>query len=157
AQPQHPAVITSWFPGDTTGQPVTRTDDAISAFVPSFFDNEGRWGLHDSRIDGAPFQLFEDGTLIASSEGWFGTYNVTPGSHRYRADLTVTRNAPFWALSTKTHTLWAFRSATTAPGATEAVPLLVLDYNPGTLDLLNRAVRGTTQKITVTAHRQQLA
>jgi subtilisin family serine protease len=152
SQPQAPNIIEHWVEGDT-GQPVTRTGDAINAFVPEWFDDSQHFGLHDTRTDTADLTLSEDGTQIAESEGWLGTYDVSPGSHRYRAELDVTRSAPFITLSTHTHTLWAFRSATPADGVTQVLPLLVADWSFGGLDLLGQASRGT-QKIVVSVHRQ---
>jgi hypothetical protein len=151
-QPQAPNVIQHWVEGDN-GEPVTRTGDTITGFIPEFFDTEQHFGTHDSRFDDAPFQLFEDGNLVAEGQGFFGSADVSAGSHRYRGELDVTRTAPFWALSTRTHTLWAFRSATPPDGVTEVLPLLVADWSIGQLDLLNRASRGT-QKIVVGVHRQ---
>ncbi len=151
-QPQAPNVIQHWVEGDN-GEPATRTGDTITAFIPEFFDAEQHFGLHDSRFDDAPFQLSEDGNVIAEGQGWLGSADVSPGSHRYRAELDVTRTAPFWALSTRTHTLWAFRSATPPDGVTQVLPLLVADWSIGQLDLLSQASRGT-QKIVVNVHRQ---
>jgi subtilisin family serine protease len=152
SQPQAPNIIQHWVEGDT-GQPVTRTGDAINAFVPEWFDDSQHFGLHDNRTDTADLTLSEDGTQIAESEGWLGTYDVSPGSHRYRAELDMTRSAPFITLSTHTHTLWAFRSATPPDGVTQVLPLLVADWSFGQLDLLGQANRGT-QKIVVSVHRQ---
>jgi hypothetical protein len=151
-QPQAPNVIQHWVEGDN-GEPATRTGDTITAFIPEFFDTKQHFGTHDSRFDDAPFQLSEDGNVVGESQGFFGSYDVSPGSHRYRAELTVTRTAPFWARSTKTNTLWAFRSSTPPDGVTAALPLLVADWSIGQLDLLSQAGRGT-QKIVVNVHRQ---
>ncbi|HKE50220.1 MAG TPA: S8 family serine peptidase [Actinomycetes bacterium] len=152
-QPQHPSVIRT-YTGTDNGEPVVREGNTITGFVPSFVDQNGRWGTHDSRIDSAPFRLFENGTQIAQSEAFFGSYGVSGGPASYRAELDVTRTAPFWRLSTNTHTSWTFDSAPPPEGERQSVPLLLVDYNLGALDLQNRAHRGD-QNITLTAHRQQ--
>jgi hypothetical protein len=151
-QPQHPGVIRTY--GTDDGQPVVREGNTITGFVPSFMDAKGRWGLHDGRTDSAPFKLFENGSLIAQSEGFFGSYGVAGSPATYRAELDVTRAAPYWRQSTNTHTVWTFNSAPPPADTTEAVPLLVADYDVGPLDLLNRSQRGD-QNITLFAHRQQ--
>ncbi len=152
-QPQRPSVIRT-YTGADLGEPVVREGNTITGFVPSFMDAFGRWGTHDSRTDSAPFQLFENGSLIASSEAFFGSYGVSGSPASYRAELDVTRVAPYWQLSTNTHTTWTFDSAPPGPGVTEALSLLLVDYDLGPLDSVNRAVRGN-QKIELVAHRQQ--
>ena len=117
-------------------------------------DPVGRWGLHDSRTDSAPFQLFENGSLIAQSEGFFGSYAVAGSSASYRAELDVTRTAPYWTQSTNTHTTWTFDSAPPPAGVRAVLPLLLVEYNIDGLDLQNRSPRGT-QVIDLFAHRQQ--
>lgn len=152
-QPQRPSVIRT-YTGFDLGEPVVREGNTITGFVPSFVDEVGRWGLHDSRTDSAPFQLFENGAQIAQSEGFFGSYDVSGSPASYRAELDVTRTAPYWTLSTRTHTSWTFDSAPPPGGGPASVPLLLVDYDLGPLDLLNRAERGT-QKIELFPHRQQ--
>jgi subtilisin family serine protease len=152
-QPQHPGVIRT-YTGSDLGEPVVREGNTITGFVPSFMDANGRWGLHDSRTDSAPFQLFENGTQIAQSEGFFGSYEVSGSPASYRAELDVTRTAPYWRLSTNTHTSWTFDSAPPPQGQQQSVPMLLVDYDLGPLDLINRAHRGD-QNIELHLHRQQ--
>ena len=151
AQPQRPGVIRNYEIGDN-GEPVVREGNTITGFVPSFQDPWNRWGLHDSRTDSAPFQLFENGSLIAQSEGFFGSYAVSGNPASYRAELDVTRTAPYWTQSTNTHTTWTFDSA--PPAGVQPIPLLLVDYSLKGLDLQNRSPRGT-QVIDLFAHRQQ--
>jgi subtilisin family serine protease len=153
-QPQRPNVIRTYGLAGENGEPVTRTGNTITGFIPSFMDADGRWGTHDSRTDSAPFQLFENGTQLAQSEGFFGSYGVSGSPASYRAELDVTRTAPYWTQSTNTHTTWMFDSAPPPDGVTESVPLLLVDYDLGPLDLQNRAHRGN-QKIDLFVHRQQ--
>lgn len=152
-QPQHPGVIRT-YDGTDHGEPVVRQGNTITGFLPSFMDAKGRWGVHDGRTDSAPFTLFENGSQIAQSEGFFGSYAVSGTSATYRAELDVTRTAPYWRQSTNTHTAWTFDSAPPPPDTVEAVPLLLVDYDLGPLDLENRSQRGD-QNITLFAHRQQ--
>ena len=152
-QPQHPSVIRTYGPGDP-GEPVVREGNTITGFVPPFVDAFGRWGFQDSRTDSAPFRLFENGSLIAESEGFYGDYEVSGTAASYRAELDVTRAAPYWRQSTKTHTSWTFASAPPPQDVRAVLPLLLVDYNVGPLDLLNRAARGR-QKIELFVHRQQ--
>ena len=154
-QPQRPTVIRTYGLAGENGEPVTRTGNTITGFIPSFTDAFGRWGTHDSRTDSAPFQLFENGTQIAQSEGFFGSYGVGGSPASYRAELDVTRTAPYWTQSTNTHTTWTFNSSPPADGVTEAVPLLLVDYDLGSLDLRNRAQRGDDQEIDLFVHREQ--
>ena len=153
-QPQHPGVIRTYGIGGENGEPVTRTGNTITGFIPSFMDAKGRWGTHDSRTDSAPFQLFENGTQIAQSEGFFGSYDVSGSPATYRAELDVTRTAPYWTQSTNTHTTWTFASSPPAAGETAVQPVLLVDYDLGPLDLRNRAPRGN-QKVSFVVHRQQ--
>ena len=114
---------------------------------------QGRWGLHDSRIDRAPFQLFENGKLIAQSEGFFGSYAVSGSPASYRAELDVTRTAPYWTQSTNTHTTWTFASAPPPAGGGRLPPLLG-DYDIGRLDLQNRC-RADTVSLVRTGSRER--
>jgi subtilisin family serine protease len=152
-QPQHPSVIRNYSAGDL-GEPIVRTGNMITGFVAAFTDGVGRFGFHDGRTDSTPFQLYENGSLIASSEGFFGSYGVAGSPASYRAELDVTRTAPFWTLSTRTHTTWTFASAPPPEGVTEIQPVLLVDYDLGPLDLQNRAHRGD-QNIVLAARRQQ--
>jgi subtilisin family serine protease len=153
AQPQRPGVIRTYSEGDN-GEPVVREGNTITGFVPSFQDPAGRWGLHDSRTDSAPFQLYENGSLIGQSEGFFGSYAVSASPAAYRAELDVTRTAPYWRMSTNTHTTWRFASSPPPDGVRAVLPLLLVDYNLGGIDLQNRSSRGI-QQIDLFAHRQQ--
>ena len=151
-QPQWPAVIRNWEVGDN-GEPVTRTGNAIQAFVPEFVDSDQRFGFSDGN-NTSRFRLFENGEQIAETTGWRGTYPVSGDPATYRAELSVERTAPFWTMSTDSDTAWTFRSAPPAEGVTAAVPLLLADYDVGVLDALNRAPRGSFP-IDVAIHRQQ--
>jgi subtilisin family serine protease len=151
-QPQRPGVIRAWEEGDS-GQPVTRDGNTISGFVPEFEDAEGRFGFSDSRTDTSDFRLYENGEAIAESTfGWRGDVTVANEEATYRAEMDVTRRAPWWRYSTDSETAWTFRSAPTSGPA--SLPLLLVDYDVGELDSLNRAPRGAYE-IDLRVRRQQ--
>jgi hypothetical protein len=60
----------------------------------------------------------------------------------YRAELSISRNAPYWRYSSDTETSRTFRSARPRAYVEERLPLLFVDYDLGELDLLNNAERG---------------
>jgi hypothetical protein len=152
-QPQRPGVIRAWEEGADNGQPVTRDGNTISGFVPEFEDAEGRFGFSDSRTDTSDFRLYEDGEVIAESTfGWRGDVTVADEPATYRAEMDVARRAPWWRYSTDSETAWTFRSAPTSEA--ESLPLLLVDYDVGTLDSLNRAPRGAYE-IDLRVRRQQ--
>ena len=151
-QPQRPGIITSVDLGFDNGYPVTREGDLLTFIVPAFSDDTGRRGFADSRTDTTAFRLYENGTQIASSGSLSGEYTVSSEPATYRAELDVTRTAPFWLQSTETHTAWTFGSAETS--GVESVPLLLVGYDLGKLDERNRARIGT-HKLGLDVHRQQ--
>jgi subtilisin family serine protease len=151
AQPQRPSVIRNWIVGDS-GQPVTRNGNTISAFVPDWDDPEGRFGFADSRTDTATFRLYEDGELLGEAFGWRGDVTVAGEPATYRAELDVSRRAAWARYSTDTETAWTFRSAPTSEP--QSLPLLLVDYDVGRLDSLNRAPRGAYE-IDLRLRRQQ--
>jgi hypothetical protein len=153
-QPSHPGVISAYEVGADEGDPVVRTGNTISASVPEYVDGLGRYGFAGSAGDTGEFRLFEDGQQIVSSTGFRGDFEVGGDPATYRAELDVTRSSPYWTMSTRTETRWTFDSAPPQGGGSEAVPLLLVDYELEDLDLLNRAPRGHYE-IGLRVHRQQ--
>jgi hypothetical protein len=153
-QPLRPGVIRSYEIGADNGEPVVRQGDTISGFVPEFTDDEGRWGWFDSRTDHGQFRLFENGGLIAEGTQFFGSFPVSSQPSTYRAELEVSHEAPFLRMSSATNTAWTFNSAQPPEGVVQALPLLLVDYDLGELDLLNRA-QDRKQDIELRVHRQQ--
>jgi subtilisin family serine protease len=153
-QPQRPGVIRSYGVGGEGGEPVVRDGNTLIGFVPPFVDDEGRWGSFDSRTDGGRFRLYESGTLIAEGTQFFGGFPVSGAPSTYRAELDVSRAAPFWRFSSETHTTWTFNSSQPAAGVVQPQPLLLVDYDLGRLDLLNRA-HGDEKEVHLRVHRQQ--
>jgi subtilisin family serine protease len=152
AQPLRPGVVEAFEVGDG-GAPLTRQGNNLTFFIPEFTDDQGRYGFQDGRTDSVAFRLFENEALIASGGRAVGTVPVSGSPATYRAELDVSRSAPYWLQSTETRTRWTFASAPPAPGATEAVPLLLVDYDLGKLDGRNRARLGT-HPIGLAVHRQ---
>jgi subtilisin family serine protease len=155
-QPLRPSVIRTYGVGFETGEPVVREGNTITGFVPEFRDGQDRYGTADSRIDQPQFRLYENGNLIAERPQFFGSFAVSGSPATYRAELEVSRNAPWSRYSSDTDTVWTFRSSPPAAGVVEAQAILLADYNLGALDLQNRAARGS-HEVTLSFHRQQLA
>jgi hypothetical protein len=153
-QPMHPGIIRTYEVGVDNGEPVVRSGNTITGFVPEFVDPFGRYGFAGAAGDSGEFRLFEDGDLIATAPFFRGDFAVSGDPATYRAELDVTRSAAYWTQSTRTETRWTFESAPPAAGATESVPLLLVDYSLGELDLLNQAPRGPYE-IDLSVHRQQ--
>jgi subtilisin family serine protease len=153
AQPLRPGVIRSYEVGDN-GEPVTREGNVISLCIPGFIDDEGRYGFQSPPTDTSDFRFFENDSLIAQGYLACGQVPVSESPATDRIELDVSRSAPYWALSTTTQTSWTFGSAPPAPGAIESVPLLLVDYDLGRLDPLNRSILDT-QQIHLFVHRQQ--
>jgi subtilisin family serine protease len=155
-QPLRPGVIRTYGVGFESGEPVVRTGNTISAFVPEFVDDQDRYGFMDSRIDQGHFRLYENGNLIAERTQFFGDFPVSGDPATYRAELQVSRNAPWSVYSSDTDTVWTFRSAAPPTGVTQAQNILLAGYDLGELDLQERAARGS-HEIGLFIHRQQLA
>jgi hypothetical protein len=155
-QPLRPGVIRTYGVGFESGEPVVRTGNTISAFVPEFVDDQDRYGFMDSRIDQGRLRLYENGNLIADRTQFFGDFPVSGDPATYRAELEVSRSAPWSVYSSDTDTVWTFRSSAPPEGVVQAQNILLAGYDLGELDLRERAARGSHQ-IGLFIHRQQLA
>jgi subtilisin family serine protease len=141
-QPLAPGTVTTWGVGQEGGEAVTRTGNEITASVPEFNDDGRRWGAAgDSRTDTSSFRLYENGELLHESGRFAGDFAVSGDPADYRAELDVSREADFWSMSTDTETVWRFASAPPSDGATEVLPLLMVDYDLGAVDLMGRVPR----------------
>jgi hypothetical protein len=92
--------------------------------------------------------------LIAQGSQFCCSFPVSGDPSTYRAELSISRDAPYWRYSSDTETSWTFRSSRPPEGVEERLPLLFIDYDLGELDLLNRAERGP-RAIRFGVHRQQ--
>ncbi|MEV1329675.1 S8 family serine peptidase [Micromonospora costi] len=113
------------------GVPVpTRTGDVLDLPVAEFVDAAG----HYAPAGGAEEQdtvvrrLSRNGQQIADLSGGWAPVPTTPGSARYRLDVTTQRSSHEWRRATRTETAWQFTSATPATGTAEPLPLLQVDY-----------------------------
>ena len=148
-------MIRTYGVGGEDGEPVVRTGNTITGFVPEFVGGQDRYGIADSRIDQPRFRLYENGALIAERPQFFGDFPVSAGPATYRAELEVSRSTPWSRYSSDTDTVWTFNSSAPPAGVVQAQPILLADYDLGELDLLNRAERGS-HEIGLSIHRQQL-
>jgi hypothetical protein len=153
-QPLRPGVIKTFGVGGEEGLPAVRTGDTIQAQLTEFNDDELRYGFFDSQTDRGQFRLFENGELIAQGTQFCCSFAVSGDPSTYRAELSVSRDAPYWRYSSDTDTSWTFRSSRPPEGVTERLPLLLVDYDLGELGQLNRAERGQ-HTIRFAVHRQQ--
>ena len=141
-QPLRPGIIKTFGVGGEEGLPAIRTGDTIEAQLTEFNDDELRWGFFDSQTDVGQFRLFENGEVIAQGTQFCCSFAVSGDPSTYRAELSISRDAPYWRYSSDTDTSWTFRSSRPPTGETARLPLLLVDYDLGDLDLLNRAERG---------------
>jgi hypothetical protein len=142
-QPLHPGVVEAFEVGADNGFPLRREGDALVFFIPEYVDSQGRWGFKNfSGTDTTSFRLFRNGELVAEADRGFGEFAVPPEPSRYRAELDVSRTAPYWRMSSQVETAWTFDSAQPPPGVEEILPVLLVGYDLGELDGLNRAPRG---------------
>lgn len=155
-QPLRPGVIRTYGVGFENGEPVVRTGNTISGFVPEFVDDQDRYGFMDSRTDQGRFRLYENGNLIAERTQFFGDFPVSGDPATYRAEAEVSRNTPWSVYSSDTDTVWTFKSSAPPTGVSQAQAILQAGYDLGELDLQNRAERGS-HEIGLTIRRQQLA
>jgi hypothetical protein len=153
-QPLRPGVIRTYEVGADNGEPIVREDNEISAFVPEFTDDQDRFGFFDSRTDQGQFRLYENGSLIAERTQFFGSFPVSGQPATYRAELEVSRTAPYWRYSSNTKTVWTFRSSAPPVDVVQPQGILLAGYDLGELDLLNRAERGK-HDLGLFVHRQQ--
>jgi subtilisin family serine protease len=131
--------------GSRGENPSTRAGNTMSIGFYEFVDAGGNFGSLDSGFGGTPidtgsFRLYQDGALIGEEDSGFLFMSVAPGPSTFRAEMDVTRNAPWWKLSTKTQTAWTFSSDTTA--TSQPLPMLMVDYDIP-LNLRNQAAAPT--------------
>ncbi|HEY0700286.1 MAG TPA: S8 family serine peptidase, partial [Micromonospora sp.] len=131
------------------GMPGYREDDRLSIMIRSILDSDDHYS---ERLMSAA-RFYENGELVAEGTGISGTLPADPAPARYRLELDVEQQEPWWQLSTRTRTAWEFDSARPPAGRREPLGLLQLDYDVAT-DLKGRiADRGPT-RIGVSVHHQ---
>ena len=141
-QPLRPGVIKTFGVGGEEGFPFIREGDTLSGQVTEFNDDELRYGFFDPETDRGQFRLFQNGEQIAQGSQFCCSFPVSGDPSTFRAELSISRDAPYWRYSSDTDTSWTFRSSRPPAGVQAPVPLLFIDYDLGELDLLNKAERG---------------
>ncbi|HEY6417284.1 MAG TPA: S8 family serine peptidase [Acidimicrobiales bacterium] len=141
-QPLRPGVIKTFGVGGEEGFPFIREGDTLSGQITEFNDDQLRYGFFDGQTDQGQFRLFQNGEQIAQGTQFCCSFPVSGDPSTYRAELSVSRDAPYWRYSSDTDTSWTFRSTRPPAGVQARQPLLFIDYDLGELDLLNKAARG---------------
>jgi hypothetical protein len=110
--------------------PACRVGDNISLLIEPYADGAGHVAVQPTTAPGSgdtatgSFQLSRNGAVIATggyaADGQFETQIPVPhATAQYQLDYDVTRSAPWWTLSTATHTEWTFKSG---PSTSELPP-----------------------------------
>ncbi len=115
------------------GMPGFREGDQLTVMIRSILDSDDHYS---ERLMSAA-RFYENGELVAEGTGISGTLPADPSPARYRLELDVDQQAPWWQLSTRTRTAWEFDSARPPAGRREPLGLLQLDYDVAT-DLCGR-------------------
>ena len=105
---------------------------------PLYGDGAGRHGA--GRTDTAQVTLFRNGVKVGEAASFGGNFDVPPDAADYRAEVEVTRGAPF-TLSTRTRAVWTFRSARVNDDQRHSLPLSGVRFTPD-LDEHNSAPAG---------------
>jgi hypothetical protein len=103
--------------------PACRQGDNINLLIEPYADSAGHVANQPTTPGGTPgdvasgsYTLSSNGTVLASGDyPVVGPFEIEiPIPHaaaKYQLDYNVTRSAPWWTLSTATHTEWTFSSA----------------------------------------------
>lgn len=149
--------------------PACRQQDNLNLVIQPYADNSGHVAVEPT-ITSTPgdtatgsYQLSSGGTVLASGSYLNGVQ--VPVSHaaaQYQLVEDVTRSAPWWTLSTSTHTEWTFSSApnnaklppgyfcdTSAATDCNVLPLLFADYQLPTGDAGQEPAGPATAEINV--------
>jgi hypothetical protein len=128
--------------------PACRQGDKLNLIIAPYADSEGHVAVQPTAASGSgdtasgSFRLSSGGTVLAAGEYADGVQVPVPhAAASYRLDYDVTRSAPWWTLSTTTHTEWTFtsgpNSANLPPGwfcdltaatSCNVLPLIFADY-----------------------------
>ncbi|HEY8471134.1 MAG TPA: S8 family serine peptidase [Natronosporangium sp.] len=117
--------------------PATRRDDTFRFPLMDWVDTgTGHYSPGGDAPDSTAFRLYRDGELVNDVRPPATGVAVPPEPATYRVEFEAARDAPWWATSVRTSTIWTFDSAQTEPGGTEVLPLILFDVEAG-LDLHN--------------------
>lgn len=112
AQPEPPGLEQESVVGQPC--PVCRAGDTLLATVWPFVDDDGHWMMDDPSEE-ATLSLYQDGSLVGQQPNGPAQFPMSPNPASYRLDLDVSRQAPWWNATTRTHTEWTFTSEERAP------------------------------------------
>lgn len=181
--PQHPAAdvnLAPWFTDGATVPSATRVGDDETVYATPFSDDQvGHFGWGYGALPGATlagaYEVDQDGVKLAGGPvttgpyGFLGDFTLKPAASTVRFVLDASRTGASYPLSTKSHTVWTWRSSHEA-GVTlptgwycsdgtqncAVEPMMTLDYGVGGIDLSGAAAPGR-QTLKVTAGHLQLA
>jgi hypothetical protein len=120
--------------------PACRIGDTMSLLIEPYADSAGHVAVQPTVASGSgdtatgSFQLSSNGTVLATGSypavGPFEDEIPIPhAAAQYQLDYNVTRSAPWWTLSTATHTQWTFKSG---PSTAELPPGWFCDHSGDT-------------------------
>lgn len=130
-----PTMTDDGFAGGT----VYRVGDTLVVAPSLYGDAAGNAG--QSVLSSARFELYRDGTLIASGDQPGGDAAVPAADAEYRAVVSTTRPADAFGASTAVSAAWTFRSAHVDDTSVVAQPVSVIRFTPA-LDADGRAPAG---------------
>ncbi|MFL6034866.1 MAG: S8 family serine peptidase [Gaiellaceae bacterium] len=111
-QPEGPGVEQQTLVGQSC--PVCRAGDTLGIALLPYVDAGGHTTLPDPGIS-SELTLYRDGTLVDEQPSGFAQFALAPEPAHYQLAFDVSRDAPWWPTSTRSHTVWTFDSAERAP------------------------------------------
>ncbi|MEU1199859.1 S8 family serine peptidase [Streptomyces sp. NPDC005813] len=149
------SVVRPTAPAGNPGFRSVRQGDTIALRLAEMSDGESHhYGFAgDDETDQVRTRLYRDGTQVADRDQPWGNFPAGQGEGRYRLQLETFRDSPAWTFSTRTDTSWSFRSAPSASGQEQLLPLLFLDYD-APVDTRNQVKRSSSTTLRVTARHQ---
>ncbi len=110
AQPEPPG-IEQQGAGVAQSCPACRSGDTLGVSFFPFVDPAGNRTTADSGVTTDLFLYSEDGTLLGYQPASSGQFVLPPESATYQLALDVSRDADWWPSSTRSHTVWTFKSS----------------------------------------------
>ncbi|MBB2942886.1 subtilisin family serine protease [Actinoplanes lutulentus] len=129
-----------------------RQGDFLAVSVPS----AGGSGLISGALNDSgtvTSRLYQNGTLVGREQPDFAVQTEVPptdGPATYRFEQDTERDAATWGTSTRTKSVWVFRSEAPAEGTQVALPLMQIGFDLRT-DLAGTVRRAEPQRITLTS------
>jgi hypothetical protein len=131
-----------------------RRTDMMDVTVPFFTDADGHTMTPElEQTSAGSTTIYQDGTLLGTQQlAGRGTFWVGQGKHDYRLVTDVTRDQPWWPLSTTVSAEWTFQSRFKQGPFNVPLPLLSVRAEPP-VDITNQAPSGQVT-IPLTVSRQ---